>query len=334
MSRQIAVIGLGLIGGSIAMGLKEFEDFKRVGVDVSQPTLRYALEQGIVDQVCEDPGRPWPRRDLVFLCMHPRGIQEFLSEHRDHFRPGSLVTDVCGVKGAIVDAARTLPSSVSFLGGHPMAGTEFSGIQHALPNMFQGAHYILTPDEGTQPEHLALMERVARHLGCADVVRTTPEQHDAIIAYTSQMMHIIAVSVCDDPSLFAYQGFEGDSFRGCTRVAALDVPLWTQLFSLNAPALTQALETLEDNLRPLPPGHPVRGHPSAGGQAGLLRRPEAEDEPAGGRTGGHRPGRMTSRQRAWGISFPTNDSREPRPLGRGSLLVCVVKEREKWENSL
>ena len=213
MSRQIAVIGLGLIGGSIAMGLKEFEDFKRVGVDVSQPTLRYALEQGIVDQVCEDPREALAQADLVFLCMHPRGIQEFLSEHRDHFRPGSLVTDVCGVKGAIVDAARTLPSSVSFLGGHPMAGTEFSGIQHALPNMFQGAHYILTPDEGTQPEHLALMERVARHLGCADVVRTTPEQHDAIIAYTSQMMHIIAVSVCDDPSLFAYQGFEGDSFR-------------------------------------------------------------------------------------------------------------------------
>ena len=129
-----------------------------------------------------------------------------------------------------------------------MAGTEFSGIQHALPNMFQGAHYILTPDEGAQPEHLALMERVARHLGCADVVRTTPEQHDAIIAYTSQMMHIIAVSVCDDPSLFAYQASRG-LLPGCTRVAALDVPLWTQLFSLNAPALTQALETLEDNLR-------------------------------------------------------------------------------------
>lgn len=93
------------------------------------------------------------------------------------------------------------------------------------------------------------MERVARHLGCADVVRTTPEQHDAIIAYTSQMMHIIAVSVCDDPSLFAYQGFEGDSFRGCTRVAALDVPLWTELFSMNAPALCTVIRTLEDNLR-------------------------------------------------------------------------------------
>ena len=248
MSRQIAVIGLGLIGGSIAMGLKEFEDFKRVGVDVSQPTLRYALEQGIVDQVCEDPREALAQADLVFLCMHPRGIQEFLSEHRDHFRPGSLVTDVCGVKGAIVDAARTLPSSVSFLGGHPMAGTEFSGIQHALPNMFQGAHYILTPDEGTQPEHLALMERVARHLGCADVVRTTPEQHDAIIAYTSQMMHIIALSVCDDEQLFACKGFEGSSFRGCTRVAALDVSLWTELFSMNSPALLSAVDRLEENL--------------------------------------------------------------------------------------
>ena len=105
MSRQIAVIGLGLIGGSVAMALRGFEDFKRVGVDVSQPTLRYALEQGIVDQVCEDPREALAQADLVFLCMHPRGIQEFLSEHRDHFRPGSLVTDVCGVKGAIVDAA-------------------------------------------------------------------------------------------------------------------------------------------------------------------------------------------------------------------------------------
>ena len=132
-----------------------------------------------------------------------------------------------------------------------MAGTEFSGIQHALPNMFQGAHYILTPDEGTQPEHLALMERVARHLGCADVVRTTPEHHDAIIAYTSQLMHVVAVAVCDDPDLFDCRGYEGGSFRDCTRVAALDVPLWTELFSLNAPALTAVIRRLEDIVKHL-----------------------------------------------------------------------------------
>ncbi len=248
MDKTIVIVGLGLIGGSMAKALRGFEGFRILGVDVSQPTLRYALEQEIVDQAEEDPVKALAAGDLVFLCLHPRGIVEFMAEHRDHFKPGAMVTDVCGIKGAILEGAKVLPSAVSFVGGHPMAGTEFSGIQHALVNMFQGAHYILTPNEQSRPEHVALMERVARHIGCADVVQTTPEQHDAMIAYTSQMMHIIAVSVCDDENLFQYQGFEGDSFRGCTRVAALDVPLWTQLFSMNAQALCTALERLEGNL--------------------------------------------------------------------------------------
>lgn len=248
MKKQIAIVGLGLIGGSLALALEGFEDYQRIGVDVSQPTLRYAMEHDMVEQVCDNPVQALAQAELVFLCMHPAGIVDFISQHREHFRPGCLVTDVCGVKGAVVEAAKTLPPSVSFLGGHPMAGTEFSGIQHALRDMFHAAHYILTPGNDTNPEHIALMERIAHHIGCADVVCTTPQQHDAIIAYTSQMMHVIAVSVCDDPSLFSYQGFEGDSFRGCTRVAALDVPLWTQLFHMNAGALGAALEQLEQNL--------------------------------------------------------------------------------------
>ncbi len=248
MKKTIAVVGLGLIGGSMAMALHGFEEYEILGVDVSQPTLRYALEHGIVDRVSEDAAAALGEADVVFLCMHPQGIVNFLSEHREHFKAGAMITDVCGVKGAILEAAKVLPESVSFVGGHPMAGTEFSGIQNAIPNMFRAAHYIFTPNEQSSPEHLALMERMARHIGCADVVRTTPEQHDAIIAYTSQMMHIIAVSVCDNPSLFEYQGFEGDSFRSCTRVAALDVPLWTQLFSLNSGALCSALEHLEHDL--------------------------------------------------------------------------------------
>ncbi len=249
MSKHIVIVGLGLIGGSMAKALRGFEDYDLIGLDVSQPTLRYALEQGIVDRGEEDAVKALAEGDLVFLCLHPRGIVEFLAQHRDHFKPGAMITDVCGVKGAIVEGAKVLPETVSFVGGHPMAGTEFSGIQYALENMFHGAHYILTPNGQSSPEHLALMERAAKYVGCADVIRTTPEKHDAIIAYTSQMMHIIAVSVCDDPSLFEYQGFEGDSFRSCTRVAALDVPLWTQLFSMNAKALGTALEQLEEHIR-------------------------------------------------------------------------------------
>lgn len=248
MKKTIAVVGLGLIGGSMAMALHGFEEYEILGVDVSQPTLRYAQEHGIVDRISDDAAAVLGEADVVFLCMHPQGIVNFLADYREKFKPGAMITDVCGVKGAIVEAAKVLPECVSFVGGHPMAGTEFSGIQNAIPNMFRAAHYILTPNEQSAPEHIALMERVARHVGCADVVCTTPEQHDAIIAYTSQMMHIIAVSVCDDPSLFEYQGFEGDSFRSCTRVAALDVPLWTQLFSLNSKALCKALEQLETHL--------------------------------------------------------------------------------------
>ncbi len=248
MSKNIVIMGLGLIGGSMAKALRGFEGFQIVGVDVSEPTLRYALEESIVDRAERDPVKALSEGDLVFLCLHPQGIVDFLHEHRDHFKPGAMVTDVCGIKGAVVEAAKVLRPDVSFVGGHPMAGTEFSGIRNALTDMFRNAHYILTPNGQSSPEHIALMERVAKYVGCADVVKTTPEEHDAIIAYTSQMMHIIAVAVCDDESLFRYQGFEGDSFRGCTRVAALDVPLWTQLFTMNAPALAAALEHLEANI--------------------------------------------------------------------------------------
>ena len=129
---------------------------------------------------------------------------------------------------------------MDFIGCHPMAGTEFSGIEHAFAEMFQKSHLILTPRPSSTPEHVSLMERMGAYIGCKDVVKTTPEEHDAILAYTSQMMHIIALSVCDDEQLFACKGFEGSSFRGCTRVAALDVSLWTELFSMNSPALLSA----------------------------------------------------------------------------------------------
>lgn len=248
MSKKIAIVGLGLIGGSMALALQGFEDYEVVGVDVSQPTLRFAAENHVADRVTDDAESAIAQADVVFLCLHPQGILNFLKEHREHFKPGALVTDVCGVKTAVVEAARVLPPEVEFIGGHPMAGTEFSGVQNALKHMFRGAHYIIVPDKGSSPDKVALLERMALYIGCADVVKTTPQQHDAIIAYTSQMMHIIAVSVCDDPRMFDFIGFEGDSFRGCTRVAALDVPLWTQLFSLNADALDRALEQLERNI--------------------------------------------------------------------------------------
>ena len=248
MKKRLVIVGLGLIGGSMALALKGFEDFEIVGVDVSQPTLRFASEHGVADFVTGDAASVLPGADVVMLALHPRGIVDFLARYRDQFQPGCLVTDVCGVKTSILAGAEVLPDTVDFIGCHPMAGTEFSGIEHAFAEMFQGSHLILVPRESSTAEHIALMERLATHIGCRDVYRTTAEEHDAMIAYTSQLMHVIAVSVCDDPMLFTCRGFEGSSFRGCTRVAALDVGLWTELFSMNRPALVESVDRLLESL--------------------------------------------------------------------------------------
>ncbi len=247
--KKIVIVGLGLIGGSLAIALKGFEDYRVVGVARRQATVDYALAHGVGDEATLDVGEAIAQADVTFLCINPDDIVSFLKDHRGDFKPGSLVTDVCGIKTAVMKGAECLPEEVDFIGCHPMAGTEFSGIEHAFGEMFQGSHFILTPRAESTPEHLALMERMGAYIGSRDVVKTTPEAHDAIIAYTSQMMHVIAVSVCDDPSLFTCKGYEGSSFRGCTRVAALDVALWAQLFSLNAPALTACLDTLLEHMR-------------------------------------------------------------------------------------
>lgn len=248
MKKVIAVVGLGLIGGSLAAALKGFEDYEVVGVVRRQETLDYALEHGVCDRGTLDAAEALAEADVTFLCTAPSIVIRYLKEYKDVYKPGSLVTDVCGIKTAIMKASQVLPPQVDFIGCHPMAGTEFSGIEHSFPELFQRCHFILTPRDTSTQAHLELMHRIADYIGCADVVTTTPERHDEIIAYTSQLMHIVALSVCDDAELFRCKGFEGGSFRDCTRVAALDVPLWKELMTLNADALTQVIIRLEENI--------------------------------------------------------------------------------------
>ncbi len=246
---RAAVVGLGLIGGSLAMALKGYPGLSVTGVVRSEDTLRQAVERQVCDRVTLDPVEAIGQAELVWLCMPPKAILSFLEEHKGDFLPGAIVTDVCGIKTAVMQAARVLPDTVDFIGCHPMAGKETSKLENAEADLFQNAHFILTPRPESDPAHIALLEDLARHMGFRDVVRTTAQEHDAMIAYTSQLMHVLAVAVCDDPELERCMGFEGGSFRDCTRVAALDVPLWTELFSLNAPALSQSIARLEDNLR-------------------------------------------------------------------------------------
>jgi prephenate dehydrogenase len=247
--KKILVVGLGLIGGSLAMALRGFEDFEVVGAVRSQSTYSKAAERHAADRLTFDPAGELPGADVVVLCQDPAGIIGFLREHRERFKPGCLIWDVCGVKTAVMEAAQCLPSGVDFIGCHPMAGKEVSGIDNAEGTLFRNTHFIVTPGPAATAEHLELLRRMADHCRFGDVIITTPERHDEMIAYTSQLMHVIAVSVCADEGLFSCKGFEGGSFRDCTRVAALDPAMWTQLFTLNAPALCQVVGALEERLR-------------------------------------------------------------------------------------
>ena len=246
--KRIVVVGLGLIGGSMAMALQGFEDYEIVGVVRSASTYQKALARHAAHRVTYDAANELPGADVVILAQDPQGILSFLEEHRSHFKPGSVIIDVCGIKRAIVEGARCLPEQVDFIGCHPMAGKEVSGIDNAEAGLFRNTHFIMTPTEDVSEEHVELVKRLAEFCQFRDVICTTPERHDEMIAYTSQLMHVIALSVCDDVELFSCRGFEGGSFRDCTRVAALDVPLWTQLFSLNREALSQTVRRLEGRL--------------------------------------------------------------------------------------
>ncbi len=248
MKKTVVIVGLGLIGGSLAAALRDFEDYEIVGVVRRQETLEYALSHGICDRGTLHIDEVLPQADVTFLCTSPSTIIHYLQEYKDTFKSGSLVSDVCGIKTAIMKAASVLPPDVDYIGCHPMAGTEFSGIENSFPGLFQRCHFILTPQENSTQTHIDLMHRMAMYIGSEDVVCTTPERHDDIIAYTSQLMHVIALSVCDDAELFHCKGFEGGSFRDCTRVAALDVPLWRELLTLNSEALTRVVIRLEENI--------------------------------------------------------------------------------------
>jgi prephenate dehydrogenase len=166
--KKIVVVGLGLIGGSLAAALKGFEDYEIVGANRSRAAVDFARERSMADVLTNDIPEAVREGDVVICCLPPEATLDFLRLYKDDFKPGALVTDVCGVKTAVMEASRCLPESVDFIGGHPMAGKEKGGIENADPHLFYGAHYIITPRQTSTEEHISLMRRLAVYIGCRD----------------------------------------------------------------------------------------------------------------------------------------------------------------------
>lgn len=247
---KMMFIGLGLIGGSMALALKGYPDTELYAVDRDEWTRFEALGRGVVLAAWDNlDDAPLEDMDVTVLCLHPESAATFVAAHAARLKPGSLLTDVCGVKKPLAAAVASLKDrAFVYLGGHPMAGRERGGFVNATKDLFRGCHYILTPDETVPKERIDFMKQLLTFMGCADIVLSNPEAHDERIAYTSQLMHVMALALCDQRLLFDSYGFEGGSFRGATRVAALEPDLWCELFTVNREQLADLTDELIEKL--------------------------------------------------------------------------------------
>ncbi len=242
---KIAVVGLGLIGGSVLKALQGFEDAVFYGIDQNEEVLSEAKSQGLICDEVLTPDEITRIADVTFICLPPDATVTFINEHT--FKKNALVTDVSGVKQAIY--AGICNTEIDFIGGHPMAGKEVNGFGVSDADLFRNASYLLTPTEKNLPEHVALLKKMADYMGCREIVLTTPQEHDMMIAYTSQLMHIVAVVLCDSERLDASKHFSAGSLRDCTRVAKLDSRLWSRLFLLNQEELVRCIDEFSHSLQ-------------------------------------------------------------------------------------
>lgn len=230
----IGIVGLGLIGGSFAKAIKKYTERNVLGTDLSPDTERMALEEGAIDGVLSDS--LIGSCQLILLSLYPQHTIDWLREKASYIRPGTLVMDSCGIKRPVCEAAAPLAAQYgfSFVGGHPMAGREVSGYRASLADLFVGASLIIT--EKQPPDAIAVL---ARKLGFAMIKCTTPQEHDRMIAFTSQLAHIVSGAYVKSPSALAHRGFSAGSFRDLTRVAYLNETMWTELFLDNRDNLSQ-----------------------------------------------------------------------------------------------
>lgn len=246
---KIAIIGLGLIGGSMARRLRGFHDCEIAAYNRTRESLDLALSDGVIDTPCDTPGEAMDGADLIIMCLYPQLNIDFVRDNLSHIKDGAVITDVSGVKGFIIrEMKKLLPDTVDFIGGHPMAGREVGGYKSSTDTLFDNAPYILTPDKTNKPENVQLLRDMAKYIGCRVVVTTTPDEHDSIIAYTSQLMHIVAVALCVNPLLERSGSFAGGSLQDCTRIAVINEKMWSELFVENKEHLANRITEFQDCL--------------------------------------------------------------------------------------
>ena len=242
ITKRIFIVGLGLLGGSYARGLKRF-GFHISAITKEQSSIDFALKEGIIDEgSTEIDARMIGEADLVIFALYPHIFVEWIAENQGLLKSGALITDVTGVKRSIVYKIQDiLRPDVEFVAAHPMAGREVSGVENSTDRMFFGANYIVTPTEKNTPEAVETIIELGRLLGFSNVTTLSTEEHDEMIGFLSQLTHCIAITLmtCNDKENM--EKFTGDSFRDLTRIARINDLMWSELFAANKDVLLEQM---------------------------------------------------------------------------------------------
>lgn len=245
---NVGIVGLGLIGGSMAKSIKVRTAHTVWGVDLDAETMTLSRLSGAIDGMLTPENLP--ECDLVLVAIRPAAAVRWVSENAHLIRKTAILVDLCGVKRNVCEKLAPIAKEAGFayIGGHPMAGRERGGFVHSSEELFTGASMILTPDQNTDMRMLETLKSFFTDIGFAGLTFSTPEEHDRIIAYTSQLAHLVSSAYIKSPEAQIRRGFSAGSFRDMTRVAHLDEAMWTELFLDDADYLTEQLEILIDHL--------------------------------------------------------------------------------------
>ena len=241
---NVAVVGLGLIGGSLAKSIKRHSGHAVYGLDIDPDVVTRAMMCGAIDDPLD--GDRLRECGVVLVALYPQKCVDWLSENADRIAPDALVVDCAGVKRAVFGPIDAIARRYgwTYIGGHPMAGRESSGFGYAIDTLFARASMILTPPKDIDIARLEAAKAFFLAIGFRSVRITTPEEHDSMIAYTSQLAHIVSGAYVKNPLSARHKGFSAGSFLDMTRVARLNEDMWTELFLDNADLLVPSIDDL------------------------------------------------------------------------------------------
>ena len=249
----VTIVGLGVIGAAFAQSFRKIGIKTIYGIDIDEETIKKAEEKNMINKGFLETREPLQKSDLVIITLYPNIVKSFFVNNIKNFKENVIITDVIGIKSKIIKEIKPIieksEKNIDFVFGHPMAGREKRGIDFADSKVFQNANYILIKDKKNKKENLELLSELIKKMGFKSVSFLTAEEHDEIIAFTSQLTHAIAVSLVNsDNQKYDTNRFIGDSYRDLTRIAKINEDLWSELFLGNKENLLKMIQQFENEL--------------------------------------------------------------------------------------